>query len=215
MRILVIGATGGSGRAITEALLDRGHDVTALSRRATALDGRPRLERVDGDATDAAVLDRVLPGHDAIVVTLGISEPALRVRIRGAQGTANDVRSRGTVAIVAAARRAGIRRLVVQSSYGVGATRSQLKLLDRVLLTTMIGPQLFDTEIQEGVLRGSGLDWTIVQPVYLTDAPTDEWVASLDGSTRGRKVSRRAVAHVHADLVESADHVGRTLSVSG
>jgi uncharacterized protein YbjT (DUF2867 family) len=215
MRILVIGATGGSGRAVATALLERGHDVTALARRATALDSRPRLERVDGDATDPAVLDGVVPGHDAIVVTLGISEPALRVRMRGAQGTTDDVRSRGTAAIVAAARRAGIRRLVVQSSYGVGATRSQLGLLDRMLLTTMIGPQLFDTEIQEGVLRGSGLDWTIVQPVYLTDATSEEGFASLDGSTRGRKVSRRAVAHVHADLVESADHVGRTVSVSG
>ncbi|HEY5787258.1 MAG TPA: NAD(P)-binding oxidoreductase [Microlunatus sp.] len=215
MRILVIGATGGSGRAVTDALLERDHHVTALARRATALESLPRLDRVDGDATDPALLDRIVAGHDAIVVTLGISEPALRVRVRGAQGTANDVRSRGTAAIVAAARRAGIRRLVVQTSYGVGATRPQLGLLDRLLLTTMIGPQLFDTEIQEGVLRGSGLDWTIVQPVYLTDAATDQSFASLDGSTRGRKVSRRAVAHVHAHLVESADHVGRTLSVSG
>jgi uncharacterized protein YbjT (DUF2867 family) len=215
MRILVIGATGGSGRAVSDSLLDRGHHVTALARHATALDPRPGLERVDGDATDPTVLDRVVPGHDAIVVTLGISEPPLRVRLLGARGTADDVRSRGTVAIVAAARRAGVRRVVVQSSYGVGATRSQLGLFDRVLLATLIGPQLFDTEIQEGVLRGSGLDWTLVQPVYLTDTGEDEHFASLDGSTRGRKVSRRAVGHVHAQLIESAGHIGRTVSVSG
>src|SRR5918994_2365733 len=123
MDILVIGATGGSGRAVCDALLERGHRVTALARHATAVSPRPSLNPIDGDATDADLLDRVMLGHDAVVVTLGISEPTLRVRVRGAQRTPNDVRSRGTAAVVAAARRAGIRRIVVQSSYGVGETR--------------------------------------------------------------------------------------------
>ncbi|MET0813104.1 MAG: NAD(P)-binding oxidoreductase [Microbacterium sp.] len=215
MRILVIGATGGSGRAVTDVLLERGHSVTALSRSATRLDPRPKLERVDGDATDAALLDRLLPGHDAIVVTLGISEPPLRVRLRGAKGTVDDVRSRGTAAIVSAARRAGIRRLVVQSSYGVGDSRDRLTFGDRLLFALMIRPQIIDSEIQEGVLRGSELDWTIVQPVYLSDDDSTEHFTSIDGSTRERKVSRRAVAHVHADLVETAGAFRETVAVSG
>lgn len=215
MRILVIGATGGSGRAVTDVLLERGHRVTALSRSATRLASRPNLDRVDGDATDAALLDRVVPGHDAIVVTLGISEPPMRVRLRGARDTIGDIRSRGTAAIVTAARRAGIRRLVVQSSYGVGDSRSMLKLLDRALFAVMIRPQIIDTEIQEGVLRGSELDWTIVQPVYLGDGDSVAHFTSLDSTTRERKVSRRAVAHVHADLVESGAAVRETVAVSG
>ena len=169
MNILVIGATGGSGRAVCGALLDRGHRVTAVARHATALPSRPDLERVDGDATNAAFLDRVVPGHDAVIVTLGISEPTVRVRLRGAQGTPDDVRSRGTAAIVAAARRAGIGRIVVQSSYGVGETRNLLGLLDRFFLALFVRPQIIDSEIQEGVLRGSDLEWTIVQPVHLSD----------------------------------------------
>ena len=113
MDVLVIGATGGSGRAVCDALLERGHRVTALARHASTLSPRPGLTAVDGDATDADLLDRLMPGHDAVVVTLGISEPALRVRLRGAKGTTGDVRSRGTAAVVAAAGRAGIRRIVV------------------------------------------------------------------------------------------------------
>jgi len=215
MNILVIGATGGSGRAVCDALLDRGHRVTATSRRATGLAPRDGLERIDGDATDRDFLDRVLPGHDAVVVTLGISEPTLRVRVRGAQHTAGDVRSRGTAAIVAAARAAGIRRVIVQSSYGVGETRDLLGVVDRIVLALTIKPQMIDTEIQEGVLRGSGLDWTIVQPVYLTDDESGDRFVSTAGQTRGRKVSRHAVAGVHADLIEQADSIGRTVSVSG
>ena len=126
MRILVIGASGGSGRAVCDELLDRGHSVTAFARRAGELPDRPGLTRVPGDATNPDDLDGVLPGHDAMVVILGISEPMMRVRLRGASGTYDDVRSRGTHAIVAAARRAGIERIVVQSSYGVGETRHLL-----------------------------------------------------------------------------------------
>jgi nucleoside-diphosphate-sugar epimerase len=215
MNILVIGATGGSGRAVCDALLERGHHVTALARRASALPAHTDLERVDGDATDRATLDAVLPGHDAVVVTLGISEPALRVRLRGAQGTADNVRSRGTGELIRAARAAGVRRVVVQSSYGVGPTRDLLRFIDRALFALMIKPQIFDSELQESLLRGSELDWTIVQPVYLTDDPSTEHFTSIDGSTRERKVTRRAVAQVHADLVEQRTMVGETVSVSG
>ncbi|MGA7147476.1 MAG: NAD(P)-binding oxidoreductase [Microbacterium sp.] len=215
MNILVIGATGGSGRAVCDALLRRGHRVTALARRASALAPRTDLERVNGDATDRTTLDRVLPGHDAVIVTIGISEPTLRVRVRGAQGTPDDVRSRATDQLIRAARQAGVRRVIVQSSYGVGATRDLLGLFDRALFALMIKPQIFDSELQEMLLRGSDLDWTIVQPVYLTDGESTERFISTDGSTRIRKVARRGVAEVHADLVEQQTMIGRTVSVSG
>jgi uncharacterized protein YbjT (DUF2867 family) len=216
MKILVIGATGGSGRAVTAALLSRGHTVTALARRATrALDDAPRLVPVDGDATDAAFLDRLLPGHDAVVITLGISEPTLRVRLRGPQNTVSDIRSRGTRAALAAARRHGIARVVVQSSYGVGPTRSRLGAFEKAFFALMIRPQIADTEVQERDVRASDADWTIVQPVFLSDDETDAHFVSVDGSTRAKKVSRRAVAEVHADLVEQGTHVRETVSVSG
>jgi uncharacterized protein YbjT (DUF2867 family) len=215
MNILVIGATGGSGRAVCAALLERGHRVSAMARRARALAPREGLTRIDGDATDRATLDRVLPGHDAVVVTLGISEPVLRVRLRGAQGTPDDVRSRATNQLIHAARIAGVRRVVVQSSYGVGQTRDLLGFFDRVLFSLMIKPQIFDSELQEMLLRGSDLDWTIVQPVYLTDGDSPEHFVSTDGTTRSRKVARRAVAQVHADLVEQTSMIGETVAVSG
>lgn len=215
MDILVIGATGGSGRAVTTELLQRGHRVTALARHASSLPPRTGLTPVDGDATDSGLLDRVVPGHDAVVVTLGISEPMLRVRLRGARDTVDDVRSRGTAAAVAAARRAGIRRVVVQSSYGVGETRHLLGLVDRLFFALLIRPQIADTAVQEEVMRASGLDWTIVQPVHLSDTDSVDHVVSTDGQIRGRKVSRHGVACVHADLVEQGTMVGRTVSVSG
>ena len=57
MKVLVVGATGGTGRATVAALVAEGHEVTALARSASSLTG-PGVCGVDGDATDPAVVDR-------------------------------------------------------------------------------------------------------------------------------------------------------------
>jgi len=78
----------------------------------------------------------------------------------------------------------------------------------------VLRPQIADHEVQERLVRTSGLDWTIVQPVYLTDG---EESASLSrsGDTAGMKVSRQAVGGVLAELATSASDVGACVSVSG
>lgn len=215
MKVLVVGATGGSGRAAVAALLAEGHEVTAFARRAsTAFAGRDGVRPVDGDATVTADVDRAVRGQDAVVVTLGIAESAVRVRLRGSAGTPLDVRSRGTAAVVAAMHRHGVRRLVVQSSYGVGETRALLPFSSRLVFALVLRPQIADHEEQERVVRASGLDWTLVQPVYLTDGEEPAAV-STTGGTEGMKVSRRAVGGVLARLASGGDDVGRCVSVSG
>lgn len=215
MKVLVVGATGGTGRAAVEALAAGGHEVTALARRAgAALGGMPGVRPVDGDATRTADVDAAVRGQDAVVVALGIAEAPVRVRLRGPAGTPLDVRSRGTATVVAAMREHGVRRLVVQSSYGVGETRDRLPRSSRLVFALLLKPQIADHEVQEEVVRRSGLDWTLVQPVYLTDG--DEPAAlSVDGSVQRMKVSRRAAGEVLARLATGGDDVGRCVSVSG
>ena len=215
MKVLVVGATGGSGRAAVETLAGRGHEVTAFARRASAVFGsRTGVRAVDGDATVPEDVGRAVRGQDAVVVTLGITEHPLRVRLFGSAGTPLDVRSRGTAVVVAAMREQGVRRLVVQSSYGVGETRDRLPLSSRLVFALLLRPQIADHERQERIVRDSGLDWSLVQPVYLTDG--DEPAAlSSTGDAEGMRVSRRAVGGVLADLVEEPGVHGRTLTVTG
>jgi uncharacterized protein YbjT (DUF2867 family) len=198
-----------------DALAGRGHEVTAFARRASAaFEGRAGVRAVDGDATVPGDVGRAVRGQDAVVVTLGISEPPLRVRLLGSRGTPLDVRSRGTAAVVAAMREHGVRRLVVQSSYGVGETRDRLPLSSRLVFALLLRPQIADHERQEWIVRDSGLDWSLVQPVYLTDG--DEPAAvSRSGDVQGMRVSRRAVGEVVADLAEAPGEGGRSVVVSG
>jgi uncharacterized protein YbjT (DUF2867 family) len=215
MRVLVVGATGGSGRAAVAALGAQGHEVTAFARRAGAAYGdRTGVRAVDGDVTVPADVERAVRGQDAVVVTLGIAESAVRVRLLGSRGTPLDVRSRGTRTVVEAMRAGGVRRLVVQSSYGVGETRARLPLSSRLVFAVLLRPQIADHERQERLVRDSGLDWVLVQPVYLTygDEPA---ATAVDGTIDQWRVSRQAVGGVLADAVAGDGWLGRVVAVSG
>lgn len=216
MKVLVIGATGGSGRAAVEKLLSEGHEVRAFSRHADRLQALSGpLKLVNGDATNLTDLEHAVQGQDAVIVTLGISESPLRVRLFGSVKTPIDVRSTGTRNAIAAMRRHGIRKLVVQTSYGVGETRSLLPFQDRLIFKLLLAPQIADTERQERFVRASGLDWVIVQPVNLTDgAGEGDFFVSPDGEVRGMKISRKQVASFLADAAGSTKYVGRAVALS-
>jgi hypothetical protein len=216
MQILVVGATGGSGRATVEALSARGHRVTALVRRLDAGHPFPSGVRViEGDATRADDIDRAVAGQDAVVVTLGIREPALKVRLLGSARTPLNVRSVGTALVIGAMRRHDVRKLVVQTSYGVGSTRSRLSLKWRAIFALLLKPQIADTEVQELAVRTSGLDWVVAQPVALTDGVESEApFTSPDGTVRSMAISRRRVATFLAEATESAVFNRQVVSLS-
>ena len=102
--------------------------------------------------------------------------------------TPQEVRSRGTAAVVAAMTERGVRRLVVQSSYGVGESRDRLSLSSRLVFALLLRPQIADHERQERIVRDSGLTWSIVQPVYLTDGD-EPAVLSDTGDVAGMRLS--------------------------
>lgn len=216
-KVLVVGATGGTGRATIDALLKRGHRVTAFSRHAESLENTSdRLRLLNGDATNPDDIDRAVAGHDAVIITLGITENPLRVRLFGAAHTPLDVRSTGTRNVIAAMRKHGVSRLVVQSSYGVGETRNSLGWVDRLFFSLLLKPQIADTEVQELEVRDSGVDWVLAQPVHLTDDDSDEMpFASADGQVREWKISRKGVAQFLALAAQVPEYVGQSVALSG
>lgn len=216
MKVLVIGASGGSGRAAVHSLAAAGHDVTAFCRNPDALDDVPAtVRRRQGDATRAADVDAAVAGQDAVVVTLGIREDALRVRLFGSRGTPMDVRSTGTRHVIAAMQRHGVRRLVVQTTYGIGESRGRLPFVWRLIFALLLKPQIADSVRQEQDVRASGLDWVLVQPVGLTD--TDAAVdlfASPTAAVRSFRVPRRAVGGFLASVVTGPQYLRRTVALS-
>lgn len=217
MKVLVVGATGGSGRATVEELLAGGHDVTAFSRHADELPIRSaHVRRLVGDAMDPDSIEGAVAGQDAVVVALGVHDNPLAVRLLRRTATPVNVCSEGTKNVVAAMQRHGIRRLVVLSAYGVGETRRQLPLPWRLAYRLLLAEQIADKEKQERFVRDSGLDWVIAQPVRLTDreahgAP----YASTAGRVRRGSIPRADVARFLADAITGDAWLGRSVTLSG
>ncbi len=112
-------------------------------------------------------------------------------------------------------REHGVRRLVVQSTYGIGETYAQLPLGLKLFFTLAIRPQVNDHERQERIVRESGLSWTIMRPVVLNDEPAAfPPHVGMDDRVQSMKVSRRQVAEVTADALETEEFASRVLSVS-
>ena len=216
MKVLVVGATGGSGRAAVKSLLAAGHQVSAFARHADVLASMGAgLRCINGDVLRPVDIEAAVEGQDAVIVTLGISESALRVRLAGSVGTAMNVRSVGTRHIITAMRKWSVRKLVVQTSYGVGETRGRLTLLYRLVFALLLKPQIADTELQEQLVRESGLDWVIVQPVNLTDLEqVDPCFASPEGHTLGMKVSRAQVGRFLAEQAPASRYLHRAVALS-
>jgi nucleoside-diphosphate-sugar epimerase len=217
MKVLVVGATGGSGRAAVEKLLAEGHQVTAFSRSgADVFTPHLELRRVQGDVMELESVERAMAGHEAVVVTLGITENPLRVRLWGPERTPIDVRSTGTRNVMTAMRRHGVRKLVVQTTYGVGETRDRLGFVDRLFFRLVLKPQIADTELQNSAVTESDFDWVLVQPVHLTDEPSDDMpFVSSKGETAKMKVSRQSLGRVLARAVTEPTFARSSLAVSG
>ena len=163
MNILVVGSTGPQGREFVAQALAAGHSVRALARKPSALQSVQGLEVVRGDVFDQPSLDAAARGQDAAVVMLGISLAAAR--------KPTNVFSQGTRNLIAALKPAGVRRLIVQSSFGVGDSRRHAGLPERVIYALLLRGAYADKEFQEQAVRESTLDYTIVRPTRLTMGP--------------------------------------------
>ena len=107
MRIVLLGATGFVGSALLVEALHRGHKVTAIVRHPEKLEKRDGLTATVGDVYDTDSLASPISGHDALISafnpgwTPGTVKPEMY-----------DEQVRGTSSIIAAARKAGIKRVL-------------------------------------------------------------------------------------------------------
>lgn len=107
MKVIVFGSTGGTGRAAIASLLAAGHEVTAFARDVSALAEIPAVRTVRGDAMRAADVAAAIPGHDAVVVSLGNSQNPFAMMLGARRTTPPNVCEVGTRNIIAAMDEAG------------------------------------------------------------------------------------------------------------
>jgi uncharacterized protein YbjT (DUF2867 family) len=151
--VAVAGGTGFVGRAIVGELAARGYRPIVLSHRAGASDsaGSGGPETRPADVTRPETLAQALAGVDALVICLAFRNSPIEAPRRGR--TFDKVDAAGTEALAAAARQAGLRRLVYVSGAGAApdATRHWFRAKWRA----------------EEAVRNSGIAFTILRPTWI------------------------------------------------
>jgi uncharacterized protein YbjT (DUF2867 family) len=216
MNVIVFGSTGGTGLATCRALAAAGHQVTAFARDPAKFSAIPSVTTVRGDVMNPADVAAAVPGHDLVIVSLGNSQNPFALMLGARRTTPRDVCEIGTRNIVAAMQAAGVPRLLVVSAFGIGDTRDRLPIAFKLFYRTVLRENMADKEKQEPLVKASGLDWTLVQPVGLTDGPaTGNWLADNTGVIRRQQISRADVAAFLVSLAGSEQYSHATVALSG
>lgn len=145
-RIAITGASGFVGRHVLPQLLARGHRVRALARNAAGVAAtNPSLEVVQGDLGDDDALSQLVKGVDTVVHIVGIimEKPDIGQ-------TFERIHAQATSRLVAAARKAGVKRWIHMSALG-----SRPDAVSRYHKTKWAAEQ---------AVRSSGMAWTIFRP---------------------------------------------------
>jgi putative NADH-flavin reductase len=186
MKVLIVGATGNTGRLVTKRLLERGHDVTAFVRRPGAIDPHERLRVVEGDVRDAMALDAAVAEQNAVIATFG---PRTLAK--------TDVQEVFMRHLVLAMQHRHVRRLVNLSAWGSGgaAVPAQNPVARYFLLPILLRHLLADKDRGEALLFASDLDYTNVCPALIKDMPARGHVrASIDGKGLQQVMHREDLA---------------------
>jgi len=206
VRLLILGATGPTGRHLLDQALAGGHDVTAFVRDPSRLTlTRPRLAVATGDATDARALEGAMSGQHAVLSALGAGN-SLR----------SGIASRAVAVLIAAMRAQGVKRIIFLSAFGVGETFEQASLVQRLAYRTLLRKIFADKAKADAMLRASALDWTLVYPTLLTNGSrTGSYRVGGRLSMKGMaKISRADVAAFMLAQLSSDEWLRRTAVVS-
>jgi putative NADH-flavin reductase len=206
--LLVIGASRGIGLETVRRALAAGHRVRAFARGAAAIPVEaPALEEIPGDALDQANVTSAVFGADAVIQSLGASHGPQSIL----GGTT--IFSEATRILVDAMRATGVRRLVAVTGLGAGDSRGHGGFLYDALIFPLVLKRIYDDkDVQEQMIKVSGLEWTIVRPGLLTSGPaTGQARALVDPSEwRAGSVSRADVADFLVREAFERRFVGKT-----
>lgn len=187
--IVVTGATGGVGGEVLRQLAASGQPVRALSRRPDEVEAPPGAEVVRADLTDAGSLPAAFGGADAafLYTVLGDPEPML-----------------------AAAKQAGIGRIVLLSSQAVAAIGGGNEIADR-------------HRRAERAVEASGLAWTFLRPGAFTSnarwwAPQVRESGVIRGvypEAAGAPIDPADIAAVAVRVLTTDGHAGTAYPLTG
>jgi len=158
MKLVILGAAGGTGQQIVKQALDAGIEVTAFVRPTNLLNLKhPKLVVKSGDARDRDDLMGALSGSDAVISTIG------------SNSLGGNLITESTRALIEAMRAVGVNRVILMSTFLL-STNYKPGVAGKIA-GGLMKATLKDKTSGEELLKASGLEWTIVYAAQLTNGP--------------------------------------------
>lgn len=211
MKVIVFGASGGTGSLVVQQALEKGFEVTAFVRNPEKFKLKsPKLRIVQGDVLQQNSIDTFMKGQDAVICCLGV--PATKV---------GKLRSDGTQNIINSMVKFGVSRLVCQTSLGYGDSVAVLKftpfIFRKIIVPLLLRNTFEDHLLQETIIKNRNINWTIVRPGNLTNGMlTENYKTEFDynDSTLRVKISRADVADFLIKSIANRNSYGKVLGIS-
>lgn len=214
MKVLIFGATGRTGGHAMEYALspEKKLEVVALVRRPAALKARPGLTILQGTPENLSDVQRAIVGCDAVISCLSSRA--------GDNPFADNVVPHLLTMVatnaVTAMKAEGVRRIVVLSAWGVAESWTEMPAVARWAIDRTNIKRIFgDHANAEAMLAASGLDWTSVRPVILTDGKLSRTRLSEGGQPKPSSfIARRTVGTFMVDSLLHREFFGKALTAS-
>jgi len=217
MNIAIFGASGGTGKLLTNHSLTAGHKVTALVRTPASFRiTNPNLKVLEGNAFDPAAVRQTVEGADVVLSALGAKSLKRE-----------DVLERAVPLIIAAMQQTAsqpkpVRRIIVLGS--AGALRTSLDkqaawrrwLVQNLVYNTFLKWPVASQISQWNDLSHSNLDWTMVMPPMLINSPARGHYR-IDGDAlprNGRRISREDVADFMMQQIHNPQWIKRGVYIT-
>jgi uncharacterized protein YbjT (DUF2867 family) len=203
MKLTVFGSSGRTGSHVLTQGIQRGHRITAFTRRRDAPPCASELAAVvHGDGRDPEAVTRAVTGAEAVIAIVSAAARA------GPHQTAEVAE-----VIVAAMTAAGARRLVITSAYPIVGDRPRIPI---AMLRLVLRASYADLAQMEQVVSASDLDWTIARFNRLLDKPPrGEVIISRDLLGKPAGLTRADAALALLDLAETGTYARSAANISG
>jgi putative NADH-flavin reductase len=207
MKILVVGASQGTGALCVQSALAKGHAVRAFSRSPAKLNiTHSSLKKIAGDFHDAASMKRAVAGHDAVMISAAPKPSAIK--------DTPDYFSHGTKYCIEAMKEHGVKRLVVLTSFGTGDSESVAGwFMKTFFIHGLLKGFYRDHGVQERITRESGLEFVFARPTRLTNGPAKgEYVRTEKLISVPSSIARADLADF---MVEVCESLGKAIHLGG
>ncbi|MCA1061027.1 SDR family oxidoreductase [Rossellomorea aquimaris] len=203
MKLIVFGATGGTGKEVVKQALADGHEVTAFIRNPIKMsDEHPLLTIVQGDALSMKDVGNALTGHEAVISCLGSN---------GLKET--NILTEMTKNILNGMKTHNIERIAYVASAGIN---KEIPGLTGKLSQFILRNVLKDHGDAVEEIKKQGVHYTIARPMQLTTQPLSKTYRQDTHSipVKGRKIGRADVAHFLLQSVVQGKHMNESIGLA-